>query len=191
MNWVDLEAWRGFDLWNGSWSECYCSCIECELQKTWIPLNGGGSSVFIASNHFLAVGCFCWRWAHQTSIVHCPVSATSARPLGFGAVDRWGSLSCSYTGHVRCSLNSLLWLLPRTVPFCSRSLAPGYHCFVGSSNMFGAHRTIRWIIAERVMRKTESDLFACCSAWHTGHCPVRHWLHTLKSFAPNSFESPT
>jgi hypothetical protein len=22
--------------------------------------------VFIASNHFLVVGCFCWRWAHQT-----------------------------------------------------------------------------------------------------------------------------
>jgi hypothetical protein len=22
--------------------------------------------VFIASNHFLAIGCFCWRWAHRT-----------------------------------------------------------------------------------------------------------------------------
>jgi hypothetical protein len=25
--------------------------------------------------------------AHQTGIVHCPVRATSAHPLGFGAVD--------------------------------------------------------------------------------------------------------
>jgi hypothetical protein len=29
-------------------------------------IEGGGWGVFIASNHFLAVGCFCCRWAHQT-----------------------------------------------------------------------------------------------------------------------------
>jgi hypothetical protein len=29
-------------------------------------IEGGGCGVFIASNHFLAVGCFCWRWAHRT-----------------------------------------------------------------------------------------------------------------------------
>jgi hypothetical protein len=22
-----------------SWSECYISCIECELMKTWMPMN--------------------------------------------------------------------------------------------------------------------------------------------------------
>jgi hypothetical protein len=45
--------------------------------------------VFIASNHFLAVGCFCCRWAHRTvrwctghGTVHCTVPATSA--------DHWG-----------------------------------------------------------------------------------------------------
>jgi hypothetical protein len=27
--------------------------------------------------------------AHRTATVHCPVRATSARPLGFGAVDHW------------------------------------------------------------------------------------------------------
>jgi hypothetical protein len=31
--------------------------------------------------------------AHRTVIVHCPVCAMSARPLGFGAVDRWSALS--------------------------------------------------------------------------------------------------
>jgi hypothetical protein len=31
--------------------------------------------------------------AHRTVTVHCAVRATSARPLGFGAVDRWGALS--------------------------------------------------------------------------------------------------
>jgi endogenous inhibitor of DNA gyrase (YacG/DUF329 family) len=42
--------------------------------------------VFIASNHFLAVGCFCCRWAHRAAVrwctgqgtIHCPVCATSA-----------------------------------------------------------------------------------------------------------------
>jgi hypothetical protein len=33
---------------------------------------------------------------HRTVTVHCPVRATSARPLGFEAVERWRSLSsCS------------------------------------------------------------------------------------------------
>jgi hypothetical protein len=35
---------------------------------------------------------------HRTVTVHCPARATSAQPLGFGAVDRWGRLSSSYTG---------------------------------------------------------------------------------------------
>jgi hypothetical protein len=34
---------------------------------------------------------------HRTGIVHCPVRATSARPLGFGAVDHWNPLSSSGT----------------------------------------------------------------------------------------------
>jgi hypothetical protein len=82
-----MEAWRGFDLWNVSWSECYCSCIECEVNLD--AIEGGGWRVFIASNHFLAIGCFCCRWAHRTvrwctgqGIVHCLVRAMSAH--------RWG-----------------------------------------------------------------------------------------------------
>jgi hypothetical protein len=35
--------------------------------------------------------------AHQTVTIHYPVRATSARPLGFGAVDRWNPLSSSGT----------------------------------------------------------------------------------------------
>jgi hypothetical protein len=120
MNWVDLEAWIGFDLWNVSWSECYCSCIECELQKTWMLLKlGGGWGVFIASNHFLVVGRVWCRWAHRTvrwctgqGTVHCLVCATSARPLGFGAVDRWNPLSCSCTGQSDATpdMSDVFWL---------------------------------------------------------------------------------
>jgi hypothetical protein len=36
--------------------------------------------------------------AHQTVTVHCLVRATSARPLGFGAVDHWSALSFCCTG---------------------------------------------------------------------------------------------
>ena len=36
--------------------------------------------------------------AHQTVTIHYPVRATSARPLGFGAVDRWNPLSFCCTG---------------------------------------------------------------------------------------------
>jgi hypothetical protein len=35
---------------------------------------------------------------HRTVTVHCPVRATSARPLGFGVVDRWSHLSFCCTG---------------------------------------------------------------------------------------------
>jgi hypothetical protein len=35
---------------------------------------------------------------HRTCIVRYLVRATSARPLGFGADDRWSPLSCSCTG---------------------------------------------------------------------------------------------
>jgi hypothetical protein len=36
--------------------------------------------------------------AHRTGTIHCLVRATSACPLGFGAVDRWKPLSCSCIG---------------------------------------------------------------------------------------------
>ena len=81
-----------------SWIQCYSSCIECELLKNLDANEWGGWVVFIAPNHFLAVGKGCWRWAHRTVTVHYPVRATSARPLGFGAVDRWSSLFFSCTG---------------------------------------------------------------------------------------------
>jgi hypothetical protein len=66
-----------------------------------------GWGVFIAPNHFLVVGKVCWRWAHRTVTVHCPVRTISARSLGFGAIDRWRPLSFCYTGQ-----SGDHWLLP-------------------------------------------------------------------------------
>jgi hypothetical protein len=95
-NWVDLEAWRGFYLLDVSWSECFCSCIECGVQKTWIALNGGGWRVFIAPTTILVIA-VCGTpdslVVHRTW--HCSLSGVChvSRPLGFGAVDRWSPLS--------------------------------------------------------------------------------------------------
>jgi hypothetical protein len=51
--------------------------------------------------------------AHQTVTVHCPVRATLARPLGFGAVDRWSALSSCCTGQSGATPDS-----PVTSDFC-------------------------------------------------------------------------
>jgi hypothetical protein len=136
--------------------------------------------------------------AHRTSTVHCPVRAMLAHPLGFGVVDRWSLLSCSCTGHVRCAMTSLLWLLPRTVHNCSL-LAVDRWCRLP---------LLRWLTGH-VRCTPDSPLnysgapFGNSREWAirvelalvhrtlTGHCPVRHLQHTLKSFAPNLFESPT
>jgi hypothetical protein len=153
-------------------------------------LNDGGWGVFIASNHFLAVGWLCCRRAHRLvrwctghGIVHCPVSATSA--------NRW-VWSC-------WPLKSFVLLRHRTVGGTPDS--PVYsdfavltsdfctvHCsFVSAvdhwrswpllrwlNGQSGVHRTIRWIIAEWLWEKPESGQFARCLCLGTGQCSVRH-----------------
>jgi hypothetical protein len=97
--------------------------------------------VFIAPNHFLAVGKGCWRWAHRTVTVHCLVRITLARPLGFGAVDHLSCLSFCCTVQ-----SSALWLLRSdfcrgTVQHCSSAQST-----VGAQGAVAslAHRTVRW-----------------------------------------------
>ena len=79
-----------------SWSECYSSCIECELLKTWMPMNEvvGGiyspQSLHSRWQSLLAMGTPDSPVAHRTITVHYPVRAMLARPLGFGVVDQIG-----------------------------------------------------------------------------------------------------
>jgi hypothetical protein len=81
--------------------------------------------------------------AHQTGIVHYPVRATSACPLGFGVVDRWNPLSSSGTEHVRCVLTSPSDICLRTVRFyCSLQLTvdarlPLLHWLTGHVRCWG------------------------------------------------------
>jgi hypothetical protein len=120
--------------------------------------------------------------AHRTTTVHCLVRATSARPLGFGASWPLEPLSCSCTGQSGATpdMSGDLWLccsdfchaLFITVHFCSRPLTCSDRCSAGSPDMSGAHRTVRWIIAECAQRNPESGMFACAWASCTGHCHV-------------------
>jgi hypothetical protein len=81
--------------------------------------------VFIAPNHFLAVGWLCCRWAHQTVRWHTGQSLYTVR---FGAVDRWIHLSFCCTGQSGATLDSPVTsdfyaALFATVHFYSRPLA--------------------------------------------------------------------
>jgi hypothetical protein len=90
---------------------------------------------------------------HRTVIVHCPVRAMSAQPLGFRAVDRWRCLSSSCTGEFGATPNSLVpsdfctltsvVALFTTERFCSRPLAPVSRCSAGSPDSPVAHQTVR------------------------------------------------
>jgi hypothetical protein len=155
--------------------------------------------VFIASNHFLVVGCFCWRWAHRTVRWRTGQPLFSVRCMprqrvrwGFGAVDRWNPLSFCCTGQSGATpdISGDLWLLRSdfcaalfiTVCFCSwplvwrklllRWLTVHVRCTSDSPvNYSGASplNSREWLVHR-------------ARAWHTGHCPVRQRQHTLSPF---------
>jgi hypothetical protein len=116
-----------------SWSECYSSTIECELLKTWMPMNevvGGIYSPQPLPNcwqRLLAMGAPDSLVHHRTIIVHCSVRAMSARPLGFGAVDHCRHLYFGCTGLSGATPDS-----PVTSDFC-RGTIP--HCSVLQSTI--------------------------------------------------------
>jgi hypothetical protein len=131
-----------------SWSECYSSCIECELLKTWIPMNEVVGGIYSPQQlpsrgqRLLAMGAQDSPVRHRTITVHCLVSVSSARPLGFGVVDRCRHLSFCCTGQSGATPDS-----PIASDFC-RGTVP--HCSVLQSTvgMHGAvallaHRTVR------------------------------------------------
>jgi hypothetical protein len=182
--------------WLFLWSVFLCSSIEWEGWKAWMAW-WRWLRVFIASNHFLAVGWLCCRWAHRTvwwctrhSTVHYPVSATSA--------DRWIlelltiEVLCplaapdSPVAHwtVPCILTLQFWLLTSalsTFPLSALSIVGKVdHCSVGSPdspmNFSGV-----------ALRKPESSQFVKCFGLGTGQCLVRHWQHQIL-YAPNFIE---
>jgi hypothetical protein len=180
-----LGTWSGLNALIVSWSVGLWSFNEWELQNTWIALNevvGGIYSLQPFPTRWLfllAIGTLYSPVAHRTITVHCPVCATSTRPLGFGASWPLEPLSCSCTGQSGATpdMSGVLWLLRDTVhhcSLCSRPLARSERCSAGSPDMSGAHWIVRWIIAERAQRIPESGWFICAWAWCTRQCPVLH-----------------
>jgi hypothetical protein len=128
--------------------------------------------------------------AHRTGSVHCPVRATSARPWGL-ELSTVGTLyllaspdsPVAHQTYPVCS-DFLLWLLTCTVPFCSRSSAPGYRCSVASPdsqvNYSGARpeetrEWLVWVLLGLGHRTLSGAPFGS----------------TLSSLAPNIVECPT
>jgi hypothetical protein len=125
-------------------------------------LNGGGWGVFIAPTTILAVGCAFCRWAHRTfrcalDIPHYSLSGAChlSWSLGFGAVHRWIRLSLWCTGQsggtpdspVRPNITDYFW--PSDASDCggSRTLAKSTIAR-GLTGQSGAHRIVRWFLAE-------------------------------------------
>jgi hypothetical protein len=163
--WVDFETWRGMNALNVSLSVWLALVLNRNFRKLGFFFEWGSWGVFIAPNHFLAVGCFCWRWAHRTDTVHCPVRATLARPLGFGAGRPLEPLSCSCTEQFGGTpdMSGDLWLccsdfcvaLFITVHIYSWPLAHRETLLRWLTRQSGAHRIVRWIIAEQAHRIPE------------------------------------
>jgi hypothetical protein len=147
--WVDLEAWRGFDLLNVSWIVAFCSCIKCWVQKTWMAW-----MEVIDGIYNLQPLPSCWLSLPSMGTpdmtmfsVRCmprqrPVgvwSGWSLKPfiLYLHRTVRW------HIEHVRCVLTSQpdIWLC--TVHLLQSTVGAGYRCSVGSPDMSRAHRTVR------------------------------------------------
>jgi hypothetical protein len=141
--------------------------------------------VFIASQPLLAVGWFLLSMGapnslvrHRTSTVHCPVRATSAQSLGFGAIDHWSRLSSCCTGQ-----SGALWLccsdfcaaLFITVHFCAVDRSrTGSRCSVGSPDSPVNYSGAR-------LAETQEWLVWRAPDWRTGQCPVHHFRAHSKS----------
>jgi hypothetical protein len=147
--------------------------------------SGGGWGVFIAPTTSSTVGEAVCRWVHRT--VRCASHVT--QPLGFWQfwpLELWhlrapDSPVPHWTGPVHCPVRllALLWLCtncPRTVhvagdrwsrPLCLPAVA------------LLAHRTVRWIIAERLSRNPKVASLKSCGPGHrtlsggTPDSPVR------------------
>jgi hypothetical protein len=133
--------------------------------------------------------------AHRTVVVHCPVRATSACPVGFGAVDRWSHLSFCCTGQSGatpdspvtsdfCALTSVATLFI-TVPLRSRPLACREPLLSWLTGQSGGTPDRPMNYSGARPEETREWMVRCSRAWCTGQCPVCHLAahsHVLLQF---------
>jgi hypothetical protein len=145
--WLEWSLDLGEDL-----ISCLClwmkfRALVCGLKvENLDALNGGWLGVFIAPTTKVTVGEGFCRMAHRT--VRCASHVT--RPLGS---DRWSFWQVGHqtvTNHCPVRLLALLWFLraqARTVHFYCSVADDRWRCVAVT---LLAHRTVRWIIAERL-----------------------------------------
>jgi hypothetical protein len=172
-----------------SWSECYSSCIECELLKTWMPMNEVVGGIYSPQplpsrcQRLLVMGAPDSPVADRTVTVHCLVRATSAQPLGFGAVDRWRHLLSCCTGQFGAAPDN-----PVTSNFCALTSATTLFITVHLTKRPLTHREplLRWLTVQsggtpdspvhysgaRIQDSREWPVHLL-AAWCTGQCLVR------------------
>jgi hypothetical protein len=158
----DLE--RLWFFWIVSCIDCTSSCIEWDVWKTWIlevVVVGG----IYSPNHQTNRWGGCLSMGTPDSPVHQPRHPT-VRVLTVstvGALTSWGTGQSGAAPDRHCSLSgallALLWLCancPRTVHVCRRPLeltvALDSRCSAGTPDSPVTHRTVRWIIVERLSK---------------------------------------
>jgi hypothetical protein len=170
------------------WSVGFCSCIECEVQKTWMSwmvVVGGIYSLQPLFQSLLSMGTLDspmvhWIWYYSLSGA-CHVSI----PFGFGAVDHWSHLSFYSTWQ-----SGVFWLL--SFDFWR------LHCVlftVHSNRPLGVvWPLLHWLTGHVwctpdspmnysgvTLEKSRERLVRGCFGLGTGRCPVRHWQHQCLS----------
>jgi hypothetical protein len=126
-----------------------------------------------------------WQRLLAIGALDSPMPATSARPLGFGAVDRWRALSSCCIGQSGatpdspvtsdfCALTSVAALFISDISTIDRWCA-GRRCSTGSSDSPVNYSRAR-------LRILEIGLFERRLAWCTGQFPVCQRQHTLSPF---------
>jgi hypothetical protein len=107
--------------------------------------------------------------AHQIVIVHCPVHATSAQPLGFGAVDVGGVRRLAAPDSLVTS--DFCAALFNTIAICRRPLAFRESLLRWLTEQFGGTLDSSVNYIRGCPGILESGAEQCLV--HTGHCPVR------------------
>jgi hypothetical protein len=161
----------------------------------------GGWGVFIASNHFLVVDCFCWRWAHRTvrwrtrqvlfTVRYAPHQHT-----------RWG-LEQS-TVEVVCPVVALDSPVRHRTCSDFSALTSVAHCSLWQSTVGAMLPLLRWLTGHVRCRPNSPVNYS-----RARHTETREWLirlvlglvhrtlsgapldSTLSCLAPNIVKSPT
>jgi hypothetical protein len=173
-----------------SWSEVYCSCIECNVQNAWVlgvVVVGGIYSPQPPTSRWgrmMSMGAPDSPVRHWTGTVGCPVRRHVTQLLRFGSSRPLAPLSFCGTGQSGATSYSVRC----TSDFCSdfwRALF--LHCSRVRVDRCASQLLLRWCTEQSGgtpdspvnysgvrLLKPESGWFNPVRAWCTGHCPVAH-----------------